>query len=215
MNRKQMNRKQMLESTLSYLDQNPSPWQSIAKIGEVKNQLAAVNASIDDAADQQGDSQLGIGKIKTALKRTICEKADIINDLVEVYALMNDKGELAQKMAENTSDLFKMKNDDMMRRVKLIIGSATEFQEALTTEYGLNSEQISDLQADYDRFQELNGQPREYQIRSSMATNSLEELFEQANGLLVAQLDNLMKIFKRRNTNFYHGYLKARMVVDN
>ena len=214
MNQRQMNSKHMLDVSLSYLNTNSAIWQSIAKIGEVKNQLDAISLAVDNAAEEQEQSQVTIGKIKLALKHTICEKADILNDVVEVFALMNGKPKLADKMSDNASDLLKMKNEDMLRRVKQIINEANENQEALTADYGLTAEQITDLQADCNHFLELNGQPREYQIKSSMATKSLEDLISDANNLLSNQLDNLMKIFKRRNPSFYNGYLKARMVVD-
>lgn len=214
MNQSQINRKHMVEATLSYLDENAALWQSIAKIGEVKNKLNDVSQAIDEAADVQEQSQVTIGKIKTNLKRTMSIKADILNDIVEVYALMNGDEKLAQQMAGSASDLYKMKNDDMLRRVKTIIDATVERQDDLVADYGLTAEQVSSLQADYDRFLELNGQPREYRIKSAVATLTLEELFTEANNLLTNQLDNLMKVFKRRNPTFYNGYLKARMVVD-
>jgi len=214
MNQRQMNSKHMLDASLSYLNDKSAIWQSIAKIGEVKNQLDAISLDIDNAADEQEQSQVTIGKIKLTLKHTICEKADILNDVVEVFALMNGKQKLGDKMGDSATDLLKMKNEDMLRRVKQIIKAASENQEVLTADYGLTAEQITDLQADCDQFLELNGQPREYQIKSSMATKSLEDLISEANNLLSNQLDNLIKIFKRRNASFYNGYLKARMVVD-
>jgi hypothetical protein len=214
MDQSQINRKQMIEATISYLNQKATTWQGIAKIGEVKNKLGNISLAINDAAELQSDSKVTMGKAKIALKRTISEKADIVNDIVEVYAVMNGEEKLAEEMADSASDLFKMKNDNMLRRVKLIIEKATGLQEPLAADYGLNAEQVSDLKADYDRFLVLNGQPREYQIKSSMATQNLADLFTEANDLLANQLDNLMKIFKRRDANFYHGYLKARMVVD-
>lgn len=209
-----MNRKHMVEATLAFLNENATKWQSIAKIGEVKNQLSDVNQSIDHAAMDQQQSQISMGKVKLELKRTISVKADILNDLIEVYAKVNNKPALSQTMSDNASDLFKLKNDDMMRKVKLIIDAATEHQEALVAEYGMTAEQITDLQADYDRFLEINGQPREYKIKAGVATATLEELFSQASDLLNNQLDSLMKIFKHRDPAFYAGYEKARIVVD-
>lgn len=204
----------MVETTLSFLDEKAAIWQSIAKIGEVKNQLSQLNLEIDNAAEEQQQSEVFVGKIKANLKRTICEKADIVNDIVEVYALITADEKLVQTMADSASDLFKMKNGDMLRRVKQIIDAAVAHQEQLVAEYGMTAEQVSDLQADYDRFLELNGQPREYQVKTSVATQTLTELFSQINDLLTNKLDNLMKIFKRRDPNFYSGYLKARIIVD-
>lgn len=214
MKQTQMNRKHMIEATLTYLDEKSALWQSIAKIGEVKNKLAEVNLAIDAAADEQLKAQVNAGKMKNELKRTMSQKGDILNDVVEVYALMTGDKMLAQAMNQSASDLFKMKNDDMLRQIKRIIEAATKHQSELTDGYGLTAEQITDLQADYDRFLELNGLPREYQVKSGVATLNLEELFTDASNLLSNQLDNLMKIFKRRDPNFYAGYEKARMVVD-
>lgn len=209
-----MNRKHMVEATLTYLDGKPTLWQSIAKIGEVKNKLGEINLAIDKAAEEQQQAQVHIGKIKLALKRTISEKADIVNDLVEIFATMTGDEALAQQMADSASDIFLMKNSDMLRTVKQIVKAATDNGEALIAEYGMTAEQVTGLQADIDRYLELNGQPREYQVKSAVATLSLEELFTEASNLLTDQLDNLMKIFKRRDPNFYNGYLKSRMVVD-
>lgn len=214
MNQRQMNNKHMMEATLSYLDQNSAVWQSIAKIGEVKNRLGVVNLAIDEAAELQDQSAVSIGKSKLALKYIMCEKADIVNDVVEVYAIMEGNNTLADKMADTASDLFKMKNDDMVRRVKMIIAKAEKFKDILVAEYGLTEEQITDLKADLNKFLQLNGLPREYQVKSSMATQSMADLFDEAKDLLANKLDNLMKVFKRRDPNFYHGYLKARMIVD-
>lgn len=204
----------MVEATMHFMDGHLAKWQSIVKIGEVRNNLGAVYQAIEVAGMEQLQSKVNTGKIKLDLKRTICEKADIMNDIIEVYAQMTGDKKLAQKMSSNASDLFRLKYDDTMRQVKVIIEAAVENQEVLTAEYGLNAEQISGLQADYDRFMEMNGQPREYQIKSAVATLTLEELFAEANNLLVNHLDNLLKIFKRRDPSFYNGYLKARMVVN-
>jgi hypothetical protein len=121
---------------------------------------------------------------------------------------------LAQTMAGSANDLLKLKNDDLLRRVKQIIDAAVEKQEDLIADYGLSADQITELQADYDRFLELNGLPREYTIQSAVATLTLEELFTEVADLLTNQLDNLMKIFKRSDPTFYNGYLQARIVVN-
>ena len=58
----------------------------------------------------------------------------------------------------------------------------------------------------------IKGKPREYRIKSGVATQEIETLFDQADDLLNNRLDNLMKIFVNRDPNFYNGYEKARMI---
>jgi hypothetical protein len=214
MNQSQMNRKHMVEATLSFLNGNTANWQRVAKMNEAVTKLGGINLAIDAAATRQMQAQVNAGEIKSELKFTICQKADILNDVVEVYAQMTGDEMLAQTMAGSANDLLKLKNDDMLRRVKQIIDAAVEKQEDLIADYGLSADQITELQADYDRFLELNGLPREYTIQSAVATLTLEELFTEVADLLTNQLDNLMKIFKRSDPTFYNGYLQARIVVN-
>ena len=60
---------------------------------------------------------------------------------------------------------------------------------------------------------EKNGEPRTYQIASVQATQSLAGLFSEANEILTTKLDKVMKIFKRRDPEFYNGYLAARGIT--
>ena len=56
---------------------------------------------------------------------------------------------------------------------------------------------------------------KRFHLKSGVATQTLDELFSRSSELLTGRLDNLMKIFKRRNANLYSGYQKARIVVDS
>lgn len=47
------------------------------------------------------------------------------------------------------------------------------------------------------------------------ATKSLDQLFDHASDILENKLDKVMSIFKRRDVNFYNGYLAARVIVNN
>jgi len=214
MTENQQNRKNMMDATVAYMDEHAAKWQEVAIIGNVKNQLDGLLDAIAEAAETQAQSQVTYGKTKLALKKTIAVKADILNDLVEVHALMEGDDELARQMSDNKSELYRLPYEEFFMKVKFIIQKATELQEALSAEYGMTAEQLTGLQSDVDQLLALNGKPREYQIKSGVATQSLEDLFSQTNELLTGKLDNLMKIFTNRDANFYAGYQRARMIVD-
>ncbi|MDZ7775277.1 MAG: hypothetical protein U5L09_06515 [Bacteroidales bacterium] len=127
-------------------------------------------------------------------------------------ALMDGDEELARQMGDSKSALYRLPYDDFIRKGKTIIQKATEQQEALTTDYGMTQEQLTDVQTKMDNLLAINGQPREYRIKSGVATQALETLFDQADDLLNNRLDNLMKIFVNRDPNFYNGYLQARII---
>lgn len=214
MNKDQINQKEMYDTVISFLDANSPLWTSIPKVGEFKTAFAGFVAQINDAQYAQQEAQVFLGRNKTQLKSTVAQKADILNDSLEAFALVTGNDELANQMATTYSDLNRMRNADFIPAVKQIIAAAEENMEVLTTEYGVTAGQLDDLKADLDGFLALNGQPRAYRVASVQATKDLELLFAEAK-TAVEQLDKVMTIFKRRDLNFYNGYQAARVIVDN
>jgi len=214
MNKNQINQKEMYDTVISFLDANSPLWTSIPKVGEFKTTFAGFVAQINDAQYAQQEAQVFLGRNKTQLKSTAAQKADILNDSLEAFALVTGNDELANQMATTYSDLNRMRNADFIPAVKQIIAAAEENMEVLTTEYGVTAGQLDDLKADLDGFLVLNGQPRAYRVASVQATKDLELLFAEAK-TAVEQLDKVMTIFKRRDLNFYNGYQAARVIVDN
>lgn len=215
MNKEQINRKEMHDSTLLFLDLHSEKWSPIPKVGEIKNELVRVNNDIEGIAKEQSDSQIFLGKNKTQLKNSIATKADILNDTLEVFATFAGNNALVQQMGDSAHALGRLRTEDFIRRVQLIVGKAKENMDALQNEYGVTEQQITDLQNDIDSFLDLNGMPRAYRVASVVATQDLKELFSEANNVLENKLDKIMKIFKNRDSSFYKGYLAARSVINN
>ncbi|NBC83667.1 MAG: hypothetical protein GVY19_09820 [Bacteroidetes bacterium] len=215
MNQNQINRKEMQEAVINYLDKNVQKWSPIPKVGEFKNELETVHQQINAAQEAQQAAQVTMGKSKNELKRTIAEKADILNDILEAYASITGHVDLESRMAASFSELYTLKNTEFIPRVQEIIEEAEKNIEVLTTEYGMTEAQITDLKNNTDQFLTMQGQPRAYKIASTQATKQLEQLFSDANTILSDRLDKVLKLFKRRDYNFYNGYLAARTIVDD
>lgn len=211
---RQLNQKNMCDAVNNYMDEHVSKWQSIARLAIAKTELSQKLIAVDVAQAAQAEAQVTIGKSKLALKKAIATKADVLNDLIEAHALIAGDDEMARQMGDSKTDLYRLSYPDFFIKVKAIIEKATELQEVLVNEYGMTDELITDIQNDLDRLLEINGQPRAYQIKSSVATKEIAQLLSEANDVLTNQMDKLISIFKRRDPNFYHGYQKARMIVD-
>ncbi len=214
MNKNRNNRKEMHDAVIAYLDRKPEKWSSIPKIVVFKTELSTVNLAIEQSQESQLAAQVHVGESKQQLKETIALKADILNDAAEALAVVTGDAKLESKMAASYSDLRLMRNGDFTPKIKEVIAEVETHKEALTTEYGVTEAQIEDLKADLNVFLEMNGEPRAYQIASKQATKSLADLFGEAHDLLTTKLDKVMKIFKRRDPDFYNSYLAARVIVD-
>lgn len=215
MNKVQTNRKEMYDTVIDFFDSSTEKWSFISKVGEFKNEFTIVNNQIDQSQAAQQDARVFLSKDKKKLKRTIATKADILNDALEAFAVVTGDVKLENKMNDSFSDLFRLTNLAFIPKIKEVIKEGEAHIDVLQPEYGVAPEQIEDLKADLDNFMELNGQPRAYQIASIQASKDLEQLFSEAYEILSTKLDKVMKIFKRRDPNFYNGYLAARVVIDN
>lgn len=215
MNKSQINRKEMFDTVLSFLDNYPEKWSSIPKVGEFKNAFGELVNQINESQLAQQEAQVFLGKNKKQLKSMTAQKADILNDSIEAFALVTDDNKLANKMASSYSELNRMRNADFSPAIQLIIAEAESNKNVLESEYGVTAEQVEDLKSNLDDFLAMNGQPRAYRIASIQATKDLEQLFVDATAILDSRLDKVMSIFKRRDLNFYNGYQAARVIVDN
>ncbi len=214
MNKNQTNRKEMHDAVIAFLDGKPEKWSSIPKIVVFKTELSTVNLAIEQSQESQLAAQVYVGENKQQMKVTIALKADILNDAAEAFAVVTEDAKLESKMAASFSDLKNLRNGDFIPKIKDVIAEVETHKEALTAEYGVTEAQIEDLKADLNRFLDMNGEPRAYQIASTQATKSLADLFGEAHEILTTKLDKVMKIFKRRDPEFYNGYLAARVIVD-
>lgn len=212
MTENQINRKEMQETVSSFLDENAEVWNTIPKITEFKTQLDDLNTAIDTSAQAQLDAQVYLGKSKSQLKRVIAQKSDMLNDAIEAYAGVEGDSALEQKMADSYTDLYRLRNTDFGIKIQEIVkegnGRVTEL-----APYGVSADQITDLKADIDNFLVMNGKPRLYSVQMTQATEDLSTLFKQVADLLELRLDKVMKMFKRRNANFYNGYVASRSII--
>ncbi len=215
MTKNQVNRKERNDVVINFLDDNATKWNSISKVGEFKNEFEALNTGIEEAQAAQSEAQVSVGKSKKQLKRTIAEKADILNDAVEAFAAVTENPALEDKMSATASELNRLRNEDFIVRIMEVVTGTLAHKDTLLAEYGVTEEQIIDLQTDLNGFQNILGKPRAYQIASVQATKDLSALFTESDSVLYTKLDKVMKIFKRRDTTFYNGYLAAREIVDN
>jgi len=67
MNKKQVNRKEMYDAVIAFLDANAEKWSSIPKAGEFKNEFSVVVVQIEQAQEAQQDAQVFVGKNKTRI----------------------------------------------------------------------------------------------------------------------------------------------------
>lgn len=214
MNKRQINQKEMMVSVLCFMDDNATKWSAIPMVVTCKTEFTDLLTQIDSAEAAQSEAKVFIGESRTTLKKNIAQKADMLNDLVECYASLNDMPELESRMSDSYTNLFTLKNEDFKVKVAEIITETGNYKDDLIKDYGLTEAQITDIKADLDRFCDKSNLPRSYRVATTLATKELDSLITEAMDLLNNKMDKVMKIFKRSDTNFYNGYTASRIIVD-
>ena len=209
----QINQLEMYDATNSYLDVHAAIWSPIPVISNYKTTLLSVIQSIKKSAQDQDSAQIFIGSTLRQLKEQIAIKMDILDDTLEAYADDTENMELLHQASNSKSDYFQLSHEDFETKTKNMIALIEENATAMA-DYGMSTEQIDEVKASFDHFQDKRGTPRSYQIASRVATTDLEELFKEGNKVL-ARLDKVMKRYKRSNSSLYNGYLAARKVIKN
>jgi hypothetical protein len=214
MTQAQINRGQMIDAVITFMNKNTAKWSTIAIIGMLMSKLNELFEAITEHKEAQNSAKVFIHKNKNEQKRIVADKADILNDTLAAYADIEENAELEYKADKSSSDLYKLRNEDfktvITETITLLEGNLNNM-----ADYGMTEPQITDLKTSFDNFLVMNGQPRQYRISSKVATESLKELFSKSSKLLDTKLDKLMKRYKNSDPNFYKGYLAARVIVDN
>ncbi|WP_109831082.1 hypothetical protein [Reichenbachiella versicolor] len=203
----------MFEATNLYLDHNAAIWNAIPILTKYKTALNQVIEGIKQNALDQDSAQITIGGSIRELKQVIADKMDILDDSLEAYADDMNDSELLAQASNSKSDYFRLSHEEFETKTKNVIGLLEKNVDAMA-DYGMTVEQIEDVKTNFNSFQEKRGMPRAYQIASRIATQSLEELFEEGNKALT-RLDKVMSRFRRSNVTFYIGYEAARHIVKS
>ena len=211
MEKKQIKRLEMMETTNSFLDTNTAVWSPIPIVATYKNQLAQAIDELKQAAQDQEAAQVFISRSLKELKLRISEKMDILDDILEAYAEDQEDVELMSAAANSKSDSYRLSNEDFETKVKNVIdqleGHVTNMKD-----YGLTKSQIHDVQLSFGAYQDRRGIPRSYKVASRQATESILALMEEGT-TAISRLDKVMKRFRRSNPSFYTGYTASRTVV--
>lgn len=206
------NRLTMLESASTLLNANRTKLY-LPALKSAADRLDSVLAKLKEKL--QDTMTVSKGK-----KETKSEAEDaLLNELVTVskglyaYAAVTGNPEIREKVRVTESQLRYMRDTELVAKSRTISGVGAENQSKVG-DYGVTAERLTSLNARIDAFEKAIGERESSVAQRKGARSSVYENFDQAMGILVDEIDNLMEPFKATDPQLFNEYSEARVVKD-
>jgi hypothetical protein len=213
MTQDQENVTSMMETTLTFLDENNSVWSGKVAFTAAVNKAKAGVAAIREAAARQESPTGGISEEKAALRIKLEDLVLEIGDSAAAFASESANADLAADVHVSRSSLDQAQDDNLVQIAERVRDAATAHVGQLK-DYQVENAEITALSEAITAFAGMKTAPRTAIASKSGATRSIASMVQSTRSVFRNQLDKLMTRFRRTHPEFYAGYFTARVIVN-
>lgn len=204
----------MIMSVVRVLRTHAEEIGTMSIIGAIADRLEEILNEIQDCSQLQSSTNNRYYVSKLEIRESVCEVADIINDVIEVKAHIDGNNQLALEMSDSKSDLFLAPDNQLSDKLARIHGYMTEHLTELETDYNLDAALVTEFNTLMDKWNAVVVEMQDRKAISSDSTEKLDLLVGEAMDLIRNRLDGMMKLFKHKDAGFYRQYVSARVIID-
>ena len=203
----------MLISVVTALEKHREKISSHEGLTEAADELSSTVAAINETAQDQV-ARDGSAEAKALALTQLGDAAFEAAAAVRACAAAAGNRQLAGRVDFSRWEVTRGRPGTVTARCQAILAAATE-NAAAVIKYGVTAAKLTALREKIENYQAVCPKPREGRVSSSTATRKLPELFQQADTLLVEQLDGLVIQFKEAQPEFFNDFSGARVIVDS
>lgn len=203
----------MYRTVRSVMVANETKWVGIPAFVSTMSKLNANIFQIDETSLKQSIKSNGTTLDNSALRTEIIDQANKISGALTAYANVSGNHKLITRISCSESQIKRETKSDFVNRIRHIIAAALNHEIELA-DYGILSSDIQQLQSEFVQFNLVIEEPRKVISERVVATSNLDTLFKETSHLLANELEQLMKIFKKDDVDFYLLFKSARTLVD-
>jgi hypothetical protein len=209
----QTNRVTMFKTVAATLDQNNPVWNSMTPMAEALQRFRSKINTIDEAARKQETSTAGAAGDKSAAREALESVLFLTCQALGVLARKSKDNELMELTAVTPTDLRKLGSEELSRRATTVRGKANDMKTELATLL-VTQANLDELDHALQAFQATKEKPRTVVADRVAQTASLATLIDEANDILRNEIDPLVNLFMRSNSEFVAAYRSARVIID-
>lgn len=188
-------------------------WNGVKAIKDTMVDVDANLKAIGDADKKQQTPTGGAAEDKAAVRNSFEDQIVLIADQLASLAAKKGDANLEAQTHLSLASLDKLSSEELEATGKRISELAVANLAGLA-DYNIVQQDVTDLDDLKDDFHGAKTAPREAVIEKKKQTDTLPGLISNLRSTLRRQLDRQMTSFKRKQPEFYAGYLTARVIVD-
>ncbi|TGE27314.1 hypothetical protein [Hymenobacter metallicola] len=215
MNDSQRAKLAMLQTTLRVLDEHADLYATNKALGKARQELAALVADLDPTAERQqrATTPAKPGAVKKETKEKLAERAAAV--AAALLALADELNDIRLHTDSDYTErqLRRQPDADLLRITHNLHQRATDHAQALA-EQGVTAQELSDLQAAIQAFQQEQTTPRTRMADGKARKQEINADLREASALLRNRIDKFLIRYQRPEPQFHTAYQSARQVVN-
>lgn len=213
MDRAQTNRVTMFKTVAAYLAKHNSVWSGMAPLATAVQQLKDKLEAIDASAQKQELPTKGAVGDKAEARDALEDTLFLTCEALAVLASIGNDNDLLALTSVTPSTLHKFDDEELVNRATTVLGRANAKKTELAT-LNVTQANLDELTQALATFNAVKAKPRTAVAERAAQTESLPSLIRDASDILRSQIDKLVNLFRRTDSEFVAGYRSARVVVD-
>lgn len=213
MDQKTKNKLKMYQAVQGICLQHQADWSGLPAFADVLTHFIVQLNELEQTGYRQGIATLGVKAGKDQLLHATIAVAETVSNGLRAYAAgLNDVLLTAQLRFSK----WDFKRNGTLSTLYLIdrILEVAQPLAALTGDYGVSQQQLTDLQNMRQQLGDAVWMPRAAIIDRMQQTKAIAYLQRELDGLLKTRLDPLACVLRAAQPGFYMNYRNARMIVD-
>jgi hypothetical protein len=203
----------MYKTVAAVIDQHASVWNKMAPFVTAVQQFEEKITAIDGAAQKQETPVSGAVDDKGAARDALEDVCFLICEALGVLAHTSKDHDLEALVDLTPSGLDRLGDEELSNRATTILARANAMKTELAA-LQVTDANLEEFAQALQAFQARKEKPRTAVTERVAQTQSLPNLFREANSILRNQLDPLVNLFKRSHLDFVTAYRSARVIID-
>lgn len=214
MNKRQLNKLEMLRRVNNTLVANASAWQDFSPLFSQQQILDDQLSEIEQLQAEIAGYRSGVNpREKQRSKALLTEQMTMIQKSIMVHASLSGNQALGDKYARLLSELSRSADEMFISKCEELLSEAWPLQEELAN-YGLADTLLQQAEDQLNATRNLITQPMEKRYLHHARRTRLNNKINEAVALVKSVIDNLVYRYSSSLPEFYEEYQYQRTIID-